>query len=214
MVPETNVVPLFRVCKKCGLEKPAHLYFKRKARRAGFHSACKECFNEARRERKRQSRPPRVTIRHESALSENSTRTCGACRITKPIAEFWKCVNSTGGRATTCIPCSKKRGAKYIDANREKVVRRAVASNRKRLYGVTSAAFEALKEAQGHKCAICRNLFAASTRKVHIDHDHNIGDVRGLLCSNCNTGLGLFRDNTENLNSAIAYLNRARGVDR
>ena len=61
---------------------------------------------------------------------------------------------------------------------------------------------------QNNKCAICGAEFGVNHIKdyPHVDHDHNTGVVRGLLCLKCNAGLGLFGDNIDNLVSAICYL--------
>lgn len=64
--------------------------------------------------------------------------------------------------------------------------------------------------AQDGRCAICREEETATARgrvrSLAVDHDHETGAVRGLLCSRCNTALGLFRDNPALLLEAIAYL--------
>lgn len=61
---------------------------------------------------------------------------------------------------------------------------------------------------QNNKCAICGAEFGVNHIKdcPHVDHNHNTGVVRGLLCLKCNAGLGLFGDNIDNLVSAICYL--------
>lgn len=81
----------------------------------------------------------------------------------------------------------------------------------KRNYGLSLLDFFAIMEKQDWKCAICKN-FGFKMRDNHIsglncDHDHKTGKVRGLLCHNCNRGLGLFQDSPEYLSSAIEYLN-------
>lgn len=70
-------------------------------------------------------------------------------------------------------------------------------------YGLTPASYEALLRRQRGKCAICRN-----ERKLVIDHCHIRDVVRGLLCTPCNNGLGMFSDSPELLAKAMEYLRR------
>lgn len=73
-----------------------------------------------------------------------------------------------------------------------------------REYGVTPEIFERMLVEQDLACAICHNGFGETI--PHIDHDHSTGEVRGLLCSNCNVGIGFLQDDPEVLRSAIKYL--------
>lgn len=81
-----------------------------------------------------------------------------------------------------------------------------------RTYGITFSDYRRLFSKQGGKCAICRCAPPSGVidedAKVTlcVDHDHATGEVRGLLCGNCNSGLGMFRDSTESLQNAIEYL--------
>lgn len=76
-----------------------------------------------------------------------------------------------------------------------------------RRYGITPEDYERmLKEQHGH-CAICHEP-ADTPTELNVDHCHETGVVRGLLCSNCNTGLGKFKDFTPFLTQAINYLER------
>jgi len=77
----------------------------------------------------------------------------------------------------------------------------------KRVYGVTLDDFNAMVVAQGGRCAICERE-PSGPRGLHIDHDHGTGAIRGLLCNNCNNGLGRFQDNPETLMAAAEYLKR------
>ena len=74
----------------------------------------------------------------------------------------------------------------------------------RRQYGITQEEFNGLLEFQGHQCAICGkdDIY----RTLDIDHDHKTGEVRGLLCTNCNTALGRFKDDIEGLERALYYL--------
>ena len=101
----------------------------------------------------------------------------------------------------------------YTKNNRERINTRARAyrSNNNRImvaclrrrHGITLEEFEKLKELQGNKCGICKIDFIKTPA---IDHNHTTGNIRGLLCSNCNTGIGLLKDSVEMLVSAMNYL--------
>ncbi len=82
----------------------------------------------------------------------------------------------------------------------------------KKKFGWTIEDYYEQLEKQDGKCAICFDK-PTDQRRLGTDHCHKNGDVRGLLCSNCNTGLGLFRDNPDNLRMALYYLACA-GVNR
>lgn len=81
-------------------------------------------------------------------------------------------------------------------------------------YGITIDEFEIKLEQQDFKCAICgenEKMVNATTKKINrlsIDHCHKTGDIRGLLCSNCNRGIGFFKDSQELLLKAIEYLKK------
>lgn len=78
-------------------------------------------------------------------------------------------------------------------------------------YGLAEDDYEAMAEIQEYTCAIC---YQPETKKrddgteqpLSVDHDHETGRVRGLLCHRCNVALGLFRDDVESLKRAVEYL--------
>jgi len=76
-------------------------------------------------------------------------------------------------------------------------------------YGIdlTKDAYKLLLKKQGYHCAICNN--GDGTKNLAIDHDHQTGKIRGLLCTNCNLGLGLYKDSPVLLRSAAKYLDEA-----
>lgn len=74
----------------------------------------------------------------------------------------------------------------------------------KRRYGITLEEYEAMFAKQDGKCAICNGV-CPTGRNLAVDHDHDTGKVRGLLCSRCNQGIGQLR-NVATLQSAINYL--------
>jgi hypothetical protein len=68
--------------------------------------------------------------------------------------------------------------------------------------------YRELLEEQNGVCAICGNGQVSGHSRLFVDHDHQTGEIRGLLCGPCNSGLGMFRDNLEALKSATKYLDQ------
>jgi len=75
-------------------------------------------------------------------------------------------------------------------------------------YCITEAEFDVMFKAQGGRCAIC-GTDQYNNRGPQIDHDHASGKVRAILCNACNGGLGLFKDNIDIMEAAVAYLKNA-----
>jgi hypothetical protein len=90
----------------------------------------------------------------------------------------------------------------------------AVAYEKRKLaqYGLEPDDYHALLEAQGGGCAICGTPPNA-TRALAVDHDHETGAVRGILCGRCNPGLGHFKDDPLLLEKAAHYLRLSRVPD-
>jgi len=78
---------------------------------------------------------------------------------------------------------------------------------RLRQYGLTAETYDALNETQGGKCDMCGGT-NPNGKRLSIDHDHDTGVVRALLCACCNTGIGMFGESEDRLRKAIAYLRR------
>jgi hypothetical protein len=76
-------------------------------------------------------------------------------------------------------------------------------------YGLSRDEYERLRAAQGGLCAICQDA-PDKGKRLYVDHDHASDSVRGLLCQRCNTGLGMFRDDPERMQRAIAYVQTRR----
>lgn len=76
-------------------------------------------------------------------------------------------------------------------------------------YGISREEFLTKLAAQRNSCAICN--VEISQENAHVDHNHLNGEVRALLCRNCNVGLGMFRDSIQNLKHAVSYLKTYSG---
>ena len=76
--------------------------------------------------------------------------------------------------------------------------------NLHRLYGITVEEYDALLARQGGVCGLCGR--PPDRKRLHVDHNHGTGAIRGLLCHHCNTGLGLLGESVERLSAAIEWL--------
>lgn len=116
-------------------------------------------------------------------------RTCKGCEQSLPLAAFY----NTSRYCSECYPHHRQEvNAKRL--SRASEVQESVADMRKR---------------QRSRCAICGTPEDRTPKKrLHVDHDHETSRVRGLLCSQCNTGLGQFKDDPQRLLAAIEYLKR------
>ncbi len=99
----------------------------------------------------------------------------------------------------------KKYSLKYHYAHRDQIKKYKEKYFYYKKYNLSLEELSIILTAQNNKCAICKSNF--SKRNVPcIDHDHNTGQIRGILCRKCNLGLGLFNDNKELIISAFGYL--------
>ena len=115
------------------------------------------------------------------------------------------------------LPLTAERNAEYMKAWRDANPHAHRESHLMRNYNLTLAEYDAMAESQGGGCAICGEVESrysttkdGSTRRLAVDHDHTTGKVRGLLCGDCNVGLGAFEDDGPRLIKAVQYLNRHR----
>lgn len=126
------------------------------------------------------------------------------CNEEKPLAEFHAHKLGRNGVDSNCKECKTIRSrARYADPE---VKVRDHRRRKENQFGLQPGQYDEMLEAQGGTCAICKRL--PEKIRLHVDHCHTTGDVRGLLCYSCNTGLGVFRDDPEVLSEAIRYLNR------
>jgi hypothetical protein len=128
---------------------------------------------------------------------------CPDCDSVKPFAECLRSRAHRSGYAAYCRPCHNARGG----VSKERVGGSRTYHLRRR-YGLSAQEVDALVAEQKGLCAICREASAE-----HVDHDHETGRVRGILCFNCNGGLGQLRDRHDLLTLAVAYLQGVTWAD-
>lgn len=153
-------------------------------------------------------------------------KACRKCGEVKSLDQFSKNRTAPDGLQYRCKPCARQDTAKWQRENREAQnakTRRYKRRQRElgkstpsdlranlRRYGLTPEQWQEMFEAQNGVCAIClkpeTRVAKGRLQRLAVDHDHDTGRVRGLLCSFCNTGIGCLQDDTEILRSAITYL--------
>ncbi len=186
-----------RRCRDCDAWKPLAEFHTSPRRPSGRGSYCKPCFNKRSKTsyRKRAAAVGR-TVRDREVLPAG-VRRCPDCREVKPLEGFPRNRSGRKGRGRYCLPCHNVRSR----LNKELHHGSTRNYHLKRRYGIGVAEFDALLASQGGVCAIC-----GTSDPQHVDHDHACGNVRGILCFNCNGGLGQFKDSPDLLQNAIGYL--------
>lgn len=136
------------------------------------------------------------------------THICSVCKEEKSLSEFpVRKTHRPGKPVSQCTKCKVAYNKAYRANNKIKVLEIERKSKLKMTYGITLKQYDEMLERQGNKCAICSaKKPGGRTKMFFVDHCHDSGNVRGLLCMRCNTGLGLFLDNPKFLLSAISYL--------
>lgn len=124
---------------------------------------------------------------------------CPSCGQTKAASEFPINRAVRSGIGTYCKPCHNR----IVRENRQKHHGSTRNFHLRRRYGVSDVevAWHVLR--QGSRCALCRK-----GEPIHVDHDHVTGQVRGILCFNCNRALGYLDDEVELLYEMADYLER------
>jgi hypothetical protein len=156
---------------------------------------------------------------------------CSKCRELKALDQFYAEKTCRDGVRPDCKSCFAARAKARYEAKRDDIIayvsqwqkdnpervrayRKQYNASRKselreghlkRKFGITLADFEAMLAAQGGGCAICGRPAPEGT-SLHVDHDHETGVVRGLLCFTCNGALGMLTENEEHLARAADYV--------
>ena len=141
---------------------------------------------------------------------------CTKCEQGKDSTEFRKRKGTRHGYQYWCRQCESEANKKrYLPAIKKlkkpidvkEVKRKAKERMLKHRYDITIDEYNQLYDNQGGRCKICGDRYILGTTKgLVVDHCHTTMEVRGLLCGNCNTGLGKFKDDIELLNKAIEYI--------
>lgn len=135
---------------------------------------------------------------------------CYTCGELLPVSAFIRDKAKPDGLQYECRECRNARLRRYYSPERNRI------AYLRQTYGLTPDDYQGLYDAQEGRCGVCGSfmeLYSGNISKTaHVDHNHDTGNVRGLLCNGCNRGLGYFKDDTELLRAAIQYLGEAKDV--
>ncbi|GHV38991.1 hypothetical protein FACS1894179_03230 [Bacteroidia bacterium] len=136
------------------------------------------------------------TGRPKGTETEYETKICNVCHILKPIDKFDINQNAKAGqtRRPSCKECRKIIDGASLKTSEKKKMKAKEVEITKEGYFI---------------CPICKKASIPNiTASLVIDHDHETGNARDLICDSCNTGLGRFKDNIELMKEAIEYLKK------
>lgn len=138
-------------------------------------------------------------------------KTCRTCKIEKTISgNFTR--HSKGSLRLDCNACRSRAWTESNKNPAKKEHRKKISKNSrlKKTYGISTERYNELFSLTKGCCYICGLHQSTFNKALAVDHCHETGKVRGLLCSNCNLGLGLFKDSVENLFKAQNYLEKQK----
>ena len=187
-------------CSDCGLTKPLTDFIVSRRRSDGHGIYCRQCFAiRDRKSRERRAAKEGRVVR-DRVQAPDGFKYCPDCQNVKPLTDFPRNKSSRSGYGGYCKPCHNAKGkatyTRLYGSTREYHLRRR--------YGIGVADVEAMIVAQGGTCAVC------PASPEHVDHDHETGKVRGILCFNCNQALGNVRDDPAILRKLARYLDKHR----
>lgn len=153
-------------------------------------------------------RAPKRRLQDARSHGVPELKRCRTCKQVKSSSEFTVCKKNRDGLNFRCAECTRTWiNARYRNATPDEIQQRQE-RHILRTYGLTLAERDAMLEDQGGGCAIC-GTNEHGGKSWHVDHDHDTGKVRGILCSGCNTGIGSMRDNPDFCIAAAKYLWKA-----
>jgi hypothetical protein len=140
---------------------------------------------------------------------------CSRCGKSKPLADFPLRFHRYYGRkcrSARCTECERAEAKSWKNKNLDRVRECRRRISRKSKFGMTNVQYRKMIESQNGLCAICGNPETTTRgrrlKELSVDHNHETGTVRELLCAACNTGIGLLKDSPELLRKAAVYLEK------
>jgi hypothetical protein len=142
---------------------------------------------------------------------EEQQKDCSVCGNRKPFDCFYNYKNKNDGKSYRCKDCDDLARKKWKEDNLVSSKLSMRKNNLKSKYGISLDAYNYLLRHQGYRCAICETtennvIGERSHWNFAVDHNHDTGKVRGLLCNQCNRAIGMLKDDATLLRKAADYL--------
>ena len=190
MIDGLRRVTAVKTCPACGQQQPVSAFGRNRSLPDGLSFYCRACNRERSNRFYRDRRRAEGREVRDLSWVPAGSRWCPVCQQAIALSDYAKNSRTASGFGSRCRRCAN-------DANS--------AGYFYRTYGLTARDLDALRSAQGDRCAVC-----GSDGPEHLDHDHQTGRVRQLLCQRCNNGLGLFKDDPAVLRAAADYVEHHR----
>ena len=125
---------------------------------------------------------------------------CPKCKQAKPLSDFGRDKRAKSGKAVYCRPCNRVKSQKQRDRDPNLNKR----NHLRYRYGLTLEEVADMMLDQGNACAVC----GTENGRLVIDHNHDTGKIRGLLCDSCNCAIGFVKEDPKIIKSLLKYLKK------
>ena len=202
-------------CSRCKEIEPIDQFYRDRNRKDGYSGRCKECQDWYTRDYYN-----RKLRKRENLLTDNG-KICKTCRVEKLLSEFnIKHGTKNLSYRNECKDCEHKWKAEHyktISVKERKKRKVYYKNNLERShgwylngkFGISREDYEKMLANQNNRCAICETVRPSRQARIKnfaVDHDHETGKIRALLCSTCNTGIGHLKHSPDLLRKAANYL--------
>jgi Recombination endonuclease VII len=198
-----------KLCVSCNESRDKNDFHKSRRAKDGHRIVCKYCV------RKRQQQYEQA-LKEREAFSVLENKTCSKCNQTLCVSNFRFDKSKKSGYHSNCRSCElaqkqtpefkAKRSIRLKKEWQEMSRLERYEIKLKQFYNLSLSDYQGLYAAQKGCCGICQKTF--SEFAMFVDHDHESGKIRGLLCRTCNCAIGMLGDDLKGLMRAVDYLKR------